>query len=52
MYAKAQLQFISQYMNDFEAIKNNVTKRNEVVAAQIKAKRDNNEIIWEESLLI
>jgi hypothetical protein len=32
-------------MNDFEAIKTNVAKRNEVMVATIKDKKENNEII-------
>lgn len=45
VYAKAQLTFIQQYLEDFTAIIKNVLEKKEEVRNEIKRKKDNNEII-------
>jgi hypothetical protein len=45
VYAKAQLTFIQQYLEDFTAIIKNVLEKKEEVRAEIKRKKENNEII-------
>lgn len=45
VYAKAQLTFIQQYLEDFTAIIKNVLEKKEEVRIEIKRKKDNNEII-------
>ena len=44
-YAKAQLQFIEQYLLDFQQIIKSVYEKREDIKAAIKQKKDNNEII-------
>ena len=45
VYAKEQLRFIEQYLLDFQSIVSNIMDRNVDIKAEIKRKKDNNEII-------
>lgn len=44
VYAKAQLQFIEQYLKDYQTIVTNIMQK-EGIKQEIKKKKDNNEII-------
>lgn len=45
IYAKAQLQFIEQYLKDFKSLLSNVNKNRPDLQQELKKKKDNNEII-------